>query len=69
MGGVAFPITEAAKQGINDLKRGSYNYLQFNISKWIYSRNKKIAQQIQKLLFRSCCEDVCMMISMKLGIA
>lgn len=68
MGGVAFPITEAAKQGINDLKRGSYNYLQFNISKWIYSRNKKIAQ-IQKLLFRFCCEDVCMMISMKLGIA
>ncbi|CAG9785162.1 unnamed protein product [Diatraea saccharalis] len=31
MGGVAFPITEAAEQGINDLKRGSYNYLQFRI--------------------------------------
>lgn len=31
MGGVAFPITEAAKQGIVDLQRGSYNYLQFRI--------------------------------------
>ncbi|XP_035459359.1 twinfilin [Spodoptera frugiperda] len=31
MGGVSFPITEDAKQGINDLKRGSYNYLQFKI--------------------------------------
>ncbi|XP_072940270.1 twinfilin [Epargyreus clarus] len=31
MGGVAFPITETAKQGIFDLQRGSYNYLQFKI--------------------------------------
>ncbi|XP_013189686.2 twinfilin [Amyelois transitella] len=31
MGGVAFPITEAAEQGIIDLQRGSYNYLQFKI--------------------------------------
>ncbi|VVC96415.1 unnamed protein product [Leptidea sinapis] len=31
MGGIAFPITESAKQGINDLQRGSYNYLQFRI--------------------------------------
>ncbi|RVE50966.1 hypothetical protein evm_004375 [Chilo suppressalis] len=31
MGGVAFPITEAAEQGILDLRRGSYNYLQFRI--------------------------------------
>ncbi|KAG7299563.1 hypothetical protein JYU34_016537 [Plutella xylostella] len=31
MGGVAFPITDAAKQGILDLQRGSYNYLQFKI--------------------------------------
>ncbi|KAL4708403.1 hypothetical protein ACJJTC_019639 [Scirpophaga incertulas] len=31
MGGVAFPITEAAEQSIHDLKRGSYNYLQFKI--------------------------------------
>ncbi|XP_045534311.1 twinfilin [Papilio machaon] len=31
MGGVAFPITQDAKQGIIDLQRGSYNYLQFKI--------------------------------------
>ncbi|XP_053602521.1 twinfilin [Plodia interpunctella] len=31
MGGVAFPITEAAEQGIIDLQRGAYNYLQFRI--------------------------------------
>ncbi|KAI5645177.1 cofilin/tropomyosin-type actin-binding protein domain-containing protein [Phthorimaea operculella] len=32
MGGVAFPITEDAKQGILDLQRNSYNYLQFKIN-------------------------------------
>ncbi|XP_047527282.1 twinfilin [Vanessa atalanta] len=31
MGGISFPITESAKQGILDLQRGSYNYLQFKI--------------------------------------
>lgn len=31
--GVAFPITEPAKQAIIDMARGSYNYLQFKISK------------------------------------
>ncbi|CAK1553516.1 unnamed protein product [Leptosia nina] len=31
MGGIAFPITESAKQGIIDLQSGSYNYLQFKI--------------------------------------
>ncbi|OWR50934.1 putative twinfilin [Danaus plexippus plexippus] len=31
MGGIAFPITESTKQGIIDLQRGSYNYLQFKI--------------------------------------
>ncbi|XP_041976649.1 twinfilin [Aricia agestis] len=31
MGGISFPITESAKQGLADFKRGSYNYLQFNI--------------------------------------
>lgn len=31
MGGVSFPITDSAKQGILDLQRGSYNYLQFQI--------------------------------------
>ncbi|CRK88175.1 CLUMA_CG001960, isoform A [Clunio marinus] len=31
LGGINCPISEAALQAINDLKRGSYNYLQFNI--------------------------------------
>ncbi|XP_063361255.1 twinfilin [Cydia amplana] len=31
MGGVSFPITEAAEQAIVDLQRGSYNYIQFKI--------------------------------------
>lgn len=31
MSGIACPITEAAKQAIKDMKRGSYNYLQFSI--------------------------------------
>ncbi|XP_028179024.1 twinfilin [Ostrinia furnacalis] len=31
IGGVSFPITEAAEQGIFDLTKGSYNYLQFKI--------------------------------------
>lgn len=31
LGGVCFPITEAAKQAIHDMARGSYDYLQFNI--------------------------------------
>jgi twinfilin len=31
LGGINCPITEAAKQAIKDLKRGSYNYLQFHI--------------------------------------
>ncbi|XP_034824592.1 twinfilin [Maniola hyperantus] len=31
MGGIAFPITESAKQAIIDLQYGSYNYLQFKI--------------------------------------
>lgn len=36
MGGVSFPITEDAKQGIHDLKRGSYNYLQFKIGEFLF---------------------------------
>ncbi|KAI8428543.1 hypothetical protein MSG28_007311 [Choristoneura fumiferana] len=31
IGGVSFPITEAAEQGVLDLQRGSYNYVQFRI--------------------------------------
>lgn len=33
LGGVGFPITEAARQAITDMIRGSYNYLQFKIGK------------------------------------
>lgn len=29
LGGVSFPITESALNAVNDMKRGSYNYLQF----------------------------------------
>jgi twinfilin len=31
LGGINCPISDAAMQAINDLKRGSYNYLQFHI--------------------------------------
>lgn len=31
LSGISCPISEAALQAINDLKRGSYNYLQFHI--------------------------------------
>lgn len=31
LGGITCPISEAALQAIHDLKRGSYNYLQFHI--------------------------------------
>lgn len=31
LGGVSFPITESASNAVNDMKRGSYNYLQFLI--------------------------------------
>ncbi|KAK4875099.1 hypothetical protein RN001_011521 [Aquatica leii] len=31
LGGVAFPITESAKQAILDMRRNGYNYLQFQI--------------------------------------
>ncbi|XP_066249309.1 twinfilin [Euwallacea similis] len=31
LGGVAFPLTEAVKQAIADMARGSYNYLQLRI--------------------------------------
>lgn len=31
LSGVAFPITEAAKQAIIDMARGTYDYLQFRI--------------------------------------
>lgn len=31
LGGVAFPITEAAQQAIKDMANGSYDYLQFRI--------------------------------------
>lgn len=31
LSGVAFPITETAKQAILDMMRGSYNYLQLKI--------------------------------------
>lgn len=31
LGGINCPVSEAALQAIHDLKRGSYNYLQFNI--------------------------------------
>lgn len=31
LSGISCPITQAALQAINDLKRGSYNYLQFHI--------------------------------------
>jgi twinfilin len=31
LGGINCPISEAALQAINDLKRGAYNYLQFHI--------------------------------------
>ncbi|XP_025835468.1 twinfilin-like, partial [Agrilus planipennis] len=31
LGGVAFPVTEPAQQAIIDMKRGSYDYLQFEI--------------------------------------
>lgn len=31
LSGVAFPITEAAKQAICDMVRGNYDYLQFRI--------------------------------------
>lgn len=33
LGGVAFPITEAAQQAIKDMANGSYDYLQFRIGK------------------------------------
>ena len=32
--GVAFPITQAAKQAIIDMARGSYDYLQLKISEY-----------------------------------
>lgn len=31
IGGVAFPISEAAQQAIKDMARGSYDYVQFRI--------------------------------------
>lgn len=31
LGGVSFPITESASNAVMDMKRGSYNYLQFLI--------------------------------------
>lgn len=31
LSGVAFPITETAKQAIIDMARGTYDYLQFRI--------------------------------------
>lgn len=34
LGGVEFPLTEAAKQAIIDMARGSYDYLQFRIGEF-----------------------------------
>lgn len=31
LGGIACPMTEAASQAIDDMRRGAYNYLQFKI--------------------------------------
>lgn len=36
LSGVSFPITMAAKQSILDMERGSYEYLQFKIGKYIF---------------------------------
>lgn len=49
MGGVSFPITEDAKQGIHDLKRGSYNYLQFKIGKLTPCNTQKYCEALVKL--------------------
>lgn len=31
MSGISIPLTESASNGIRDMARGSYNYLQFNV--------------------------------------
>lgn len=35
LSGVAFPVTEAAKQSIIDMVAGAYDYLQFRIGKYV----------------------------------
>ncbi|KPJ11291.1 Twinfilin [Papilio machaon] len=53
MGGVAFPITQDAKQGIIDLQHGSYNYLQFKIV-FIYSMPGYSCSIKERMLYSSC---------------